>query len=65
MHECLRVLAGLTHVEVAEAVGTSTSMTTRRLRRHMELINRPEYTSRLGRVAALCIRGAFPNARAD
>jgi hypothetical protein len=60
----LRVLAGLANVEVAQAVEASTSMTTRRLRRHMELIGRPEYASRLGRVAVLCVREALPNGRA-
>ena len=59
----LRVLAGSTHTEIAQATVTSTSMTTRRLRRHKELVGRQDYASRLGRIAALCMRSAFPSAR--
>ncbi len=59
----LRMLAGSTHSEIAQATETSTSMTTRRLRRHKELVARQNYASRLGRVAALCLAKAFPYAR--
>jgi REP element-mobilizing transposase RayT len=59
----LRGLAGLTHVQIAAALRTSSSITTKRLRRHKELTENPSYATRLGRVAALCIGRAFPNAR--
>lgn len=59
----LRQLAGLKQRETAERLGVSTSMVARRLRTHERLCRTPEYATRLGRVAVLCIRAAFPDAR--
>jgi REP element-mobilizing transposase RayT len=56
----LRQLAGQTHREIAQRQGVSTSMVTRRLRAHAALCESQEYATRLGRVAVLCLRTAFP-----
>ena len=56
----LRHLAGQTHREIAERLGISATMVTRRVRAHAEQSRDSAYTTRMGRVAMLCVRTAFP-----
>lgn len=56
----LRYLSGETYVEIAERLGVTAPAVSRRLRSHRSLMEETAYATRMGRVAARCVRMAFP-----